>query len=399
MRLILGTHHLIAPAGADTYLITVAEQLLRLGHDVTVHALDQGPMADRARERGIVVTGADTELPLEVDGAIVHDEVVALKLAARYPHVPRVFVCHSDRFGIDTPPQVPGMVAAVVAMSDRVARYVEGMAVVPEIVRLRQPIDLERFRPAGSARAQARRLVAIGNYLDGERRTALSEVADELGLECRFFGAGDQRTDAPEVEMAAADIVVGKSRVMIEAMACGRAAYLYDYFGADGWVTPESYPAMEADAFWGEATDEPADRARLRRELAAYRPEMGMLNRDLAVLHHSVRDHAGALIDLLDRLRGDRAAVRVDAPLATMAVMAQRAWLAESALIDVRRQVDTHRQAMDELEGELRHQRDRSDKAEELARQAARAVEEIKASRRYRLAGRRSRPVERGRGR
>src|SRR5687767_4923867 len=132
MRLVLGTHHLIAQAGSDTYLVTVAEQLLRLGHDVTVHALEQGPMTDRARERGLTVAGGERELPDAPDAVLAQDQVTALQLAERYPAAPRVFVCHSDVFGIDTPPQVPDVVSAIVTMSDRVARHVEAMPVGAE---------------------------------------------------------------------------------------------------------------------------------------------------------------------------------------------------------------------------------------------------------------------------
>jgi hypothetical protein len=214
-------------------------------------------------------------------------------------------------------------------------------------------------------------------------------VAKELELECRFHGGEDPPTAEPEAEMAWADIVVGKSRVVLEAMACGRAAYVYDFLGSDGWMTPESYPGLEGDAFLGQATDEPTDRARLRRDLAAYRPDMGTANRDLALAHHDATNHARALVDLVERLAdGGAARPAADAPLRYMARMAQREWLAESALFDERRRVD-------ELEGELRHQRDRSDQAELLARQAASAVDEIKASRRYRLAQRLLSPFER----
>jgi hypothetical protein len=335
------------------------------------------------------VAAGEHELPSEPDAVLVSDQVSALELAGRYTAVPRVLVCHSDMFGIDSPPQVEGAVSAIVAMSDRVARHVEGLAPGAEVVRLRQPIDVERFRPAGTARPHATRLVAIGNYLRGERRALLQSVAEELGLECRFHGGEEPPTPEPQVEMARADIVVGKSRVTLEAMACGRAAYVYDFMGSDGWVTPESYPALEADAFLGQATEEPTDRARLRRDLAAYRPDMGIANRDLVLAHHDAAGHARALVELFERLAPSPAP---DVPLRYLARMAQREWLAQSALIDERRRVD-------QVEGELRHQRDRSDQAELLARQATAAVDEIKASRRYRLAERLLSPLERLRGR
>ena len=34
-------------------------------------------------------------------------------------------------------------------------------------------------------------------------------------------------------------------------------AYVWDTRGGDGWVTPETYPALEADGFTGAATDPP----------------------------------------------------------------------------------------------------------------------------------------------
>ena len=36
-------------------------------------------------------------------------------------------------------------------------------------------------------------------------------------------------------------------------MSCGRPAYVYDAFGGDGWVTADTYDAIEADALAGQA--------------------------------------------------------------------------------------------------------------------------------------------------
>ena len=60
-------------------------------------------------------------------------------------------------------------------------------------------------------------------------------------------------------------------------MSCGRPAYVYDDFGTDGWVTPAAYPAMEADGFAGQALEHSATRERLRDDLAAYDPAMGIV--------------------------------------------------------------------------------------------------------------------------
>ena len=54
MQILLSTHQLSWIGGADTYLVTVSEQLQRLGHEVTLYALETGEMAEVARRRGFV---------------------------------------------------------------------------------------------------------------------------------------------------------------------------------------------------------------------------------------------------------------------------------------------------------------------------------------------------------
>jgi hypothetical protein len=381
MRVVLGTHHLIAPAGADTYLVTVAEQLQRLGHEVVIHALEQGELADRARERGLAVAAVERELPEDCDAVMCQDRVSAYELAARYPGAAHAFVCHSDVFSIDEPPAVPEVVRAVVAMSDRVRRHLESQPLQAEIVRLRQPIDLTHFAPSGLARQAPRRVVAVSNYLEGPRLDLLREACAAENLELELYGSAGTVVADPRPAMGEADIVVGKGRVVLEAMACARAALVYDFMGFGGWVTPERYPALEADAFAGQAEPLPADVGRLREELRRYSAEMGVVNRDLAQAHHDAAGHARSLVELLERLtRGPRPAAD-GAALRELALLARRLWLAEAELGDARRRVA-------DLEGRLGHQHDRSDKAEELARQALAALDEIKSSRRYRIAER-----------
>ena len=115
-----------------------------------------------------------------------------------------------------------------------------------------------------------------------------------------FVGANaNGAAPAPENELNSADIVIGKGRAIVEAMACGRAAYVYDQNGGDGWITPETYESPRGGQLRG-AVD--ARRGRRRAgcgaDLGAYRPEMGTANRDLAVLHHSVARHAHELVEL-----------------------------------------------------------------------------------------------------
>jgi hypothetical protein len=132
-----------------------------------------------------------------------------------------------------------------------------------------------------------------------------------------------QRYEVAEA-LADADIVVAKNRAAVDAMACGRAVYVFDVLGGDGWVTPEKYAAMEADHFWGQATDRIIDAVTLERDLADYRQEMGVVNRDLVLQHHRAHDHVVAMLAALGEHKpGER---DPQAPLRELARQTAMAW-------------------------------------------------------------------------
>ena len=328
MIIILGTLELTTIGGVGTYALTVAEHLERLGHEVTLHTEETGEMAALAEERGLRVVTESTQLPDRCDAIYAQDAPSAYGLAQRYPGVAQAFCVHADEHDRWLVPQVPGLIGATVALHDRTARHARSLAHVPEVVRLHQPVDIRRFSPRGAISASPRRALAMGNYTTGNRLDLLREACAEAGIECvarGLLGGGVAR--APEMEMNDCDIVVGKSRVIVEGMACGRAAYVYDYRGGDGWVTPERYDRLEADNFAGRADVDVVDADRLRRDLSAYRADMGPANRDLALAHHSAHAHAEALVALLRRIAPRRV---TDAPLDELSRLTRMLWQSDA---------------------------------------------------------------------
>ena len=73
-------------------------------------------------------------------------------------------------------------------------------------------------------------------------------------------------------------------------MSCGRPAYVYDAFGGDGWVTADTYDAIEADALAGQAFPDVVDaRPAAQATSRPYDPAMGHVNRTLILKHHQAR--------------------------------------------------------------------------------------------------------------
>jgi hypothetical protein len=394
VRILLATEAFHHVGGTETYVLTLADHLLRLGHQVRVFSHHPGDMAELARGRGIDVVGDLGDLGDPVDVVVPQDGATAYDLHDRWPDVPQVFVCHSAMFDLQQPPLVPGVAAAVVVLSDRVRRRVEALDGDFRIVRLRQPIDTERLVPRRTPSATPRRALLLGNYLDGDARRLIVDTWTALGVEMVQVGSATVQTLQPEDDIAAADIVVGKGRAVLDAMSCGRPAYVHDAFGADGWVTASSYPDIEADSIAGQAFPEVVDAARLGRDLAAYDPAMGQVNRTLVLKHHQARTHAQEMVQLFAGLARDPAPPVTQAR--ELARVVRLRWRAEGELFGLRHafQAEAERSAagLAAAQREAAHLTDllRAAEREREVAEAARAAEE-----RRRLAAERGRDLAR----
>jgi hypothetical protein len=383
VQLVLATDALVSPGGSETYLLTVAENLVRLGHDVTIHACSAGPVSELALAFGARVAVED-ELPETCDGLLVQDVGMAYALAERWPELPQVVVAHSPLFDFQLPPLVPVPGSVVVVMSDRVQRRVEAMAGEFDIVRLRQPIDTLRLAPRGAPADRPRRALLLGNYLQGQSRSAIVEAWSAAGVEVVQVGTLTTPMLDPAGAIAEADIVVGKGRAVLDGMACGRPAFVYDAFGSDGWVTGRSYAELEADGFAGQSNPAAPGAEHLRAALESYDPDMGRVNRELVVKHHQDRKHAEALVALLRR--ASPSAGRGPTSSKELARVSRLRWRADSENFLLRSQAD-------QLTGRLQEAMER----EQVALARAHAAEDAlaKAHRRRRRQARARRAAER----
>jgi hypothetical protein len=332
MEIVLGTLEFGAIGGAATYTLTVAGELQLLGHEVTIFAAETGELAREAEDRGIRVASGEAALPSDCDVIYAQDRATAYLLAERFPGRPQALCMHSGSSELDRwqPPQLAGIVGAVVVLHDRLARRAAAFAQREEIVRLRQPVDLARFAPRAAIGESPRRVLLLGNNLSGDRRRQVLRACEETALECMELGRyAPESSLTSEQAMNQVDIVIGSGRSVVEAMACGRAAFVYDALGGDGWVTLESYPALEGINF-AHATGNGAlvTPESLTGRLRDYRQSMGSVNLDLARVHHSASRHSEELVALFERL--EPGTPPANTPLRELARMSRVQWQAES---------------------------------------------------------------------
>jgi hypothetical protein len=406
MELVLATHKLADTGGAPTYTVTLAEQLARLGHSVTLYTRELGAVAELARERALRVTARAQELPDDADGAISGvDRSLTLELAALYPRAARVFVVHGSE-DVHLPPPMPGAVAATIVLNDLHAARAAACAGAGEVVRLRQPVDLRRFSPCGRPRERPARVLLLGNYHQSSagRVQMLREAWADAGLDWHEAGGKAQTLDVPQA-IAQADVVVGYGRSVLEAMACGRPAYVHDHSGSEGWVTPASYERMEAGGFAVAAVRPPPDVEQLRSDIQAYRPEWGLAGHDIARTRHDARDHAAEVVALIDRL-GPARACAAPSTMRAVELLAEsqlRAELmAEGYRIESKQWFNEYQRSQEELARERGAWHDarialegEREQAASVAAQTEERVLAFKRTRRYRLAEALAAPLDR----
>ncbi len=346
--------------GTETYLLTVANELQRLGHEVGIYAGAGGEQVEVARRRGFSTVVEERRLPARPQVVISQHAESAYAMALRYPESVRVYVAHSPIFQPQRPPLLSGTCHAIVALNERVKLQCESLAVDTEVARLRQPVDTARFTDRG-ARGRLRRVLMLGNHF-GDRlyrnHRIVAEACEDLGLELDHIGTGGRASTSPEIEIPAADVVVGIGRCVLETMACGRAAYVFGNRGGDGWVTGETYPVLEARGFAGTATDTVVDAERLRADLEHFEEDMGQINRHLALTHHDAVRHAAELVALFERLEpGPPANRSLLEPLAGMVRVQwetdERVALAETDSRNLRLEAGRLREQRDALQAHL----------------------------------------------
>lgn len=382
MEFVLSTYSLARPGGSESYLLTLAEHLERLGHSVILHAAEAGEMATVARKRSLRVAEKGQGLPDESEAIIVQDRVSAFELADRYPGVPQLFVSHADAFDLQTPPQLPGIAAAAVVFNDRVEARLTGLAVCPRVERLRQPVDVDHLRPQSEIAERPRRALVLSNYLRGRRRQAVEEACADSGLELTQVGAPGELSRDPRAAIMNSDIVFGYGRSALEAMAAERAVFVLDHKGGDGWVTPESYERLEADGFGGRATPEVLTGDKIALALRDYRQEMGVANRDLVVSNHAAHVHAAQIVEVVRGLGA------VEKPsndlLSEVGRLTRLGWRSERRALHFEQDNEELRRQLEGVVAELAETR--------------RAQDELKATRRYRLAKALAAPLDAIRG-
>lgn len=381
MRILIAMRQPSLGGGVRGHVETVAQEMQRTGHDVWIFSHDDLPWREEVEARGLRTLGSLEHLEQEFDVAIAHDQPSIYDVVAAKPGLPIAFVWHGNVYDVDMAAQLDGAVQLIFQPYGPLPTRADSTSVKVPQVSVRQPIDVHnRFVPLSQISATPRKALMLSNYTTDVMRELLVEACGRAGIELtlRGFHEVDGPVARPEFAINDVDIVFGKGRVIMEAMACGRAAYVYDFFGSDGFVTDENLETLLSSGIGGSSTEMVASVDRIVAELGNYDRRMGTVNRDLAKHHFSVTRHVAVQIAALEEmLAGEARPAHNDAAF-ELARMSRVAWRFEGDA-----HVLSHR--LQKVETERDEWRERH--------------EQMLATKRWKLATTLTRPLDRLRGR
>jgi glycosyltransferase involved in cell wall biosynthesis len=291
VKILITNHHLALLGGTETATYTLALALREAGHEVSLATVEPGAVSHALEKQGFEVA---IELepwrgrPLDVIHA--HHNTMALVARYHFPHIPMIFVGHGVIPELEQPPSVDLGIGAFAGVSEEVCQSWCSNHGIADAEVVLNAVDCERFKPTEPIGPGLKRVLVLSNHFPDDLRSKVNRACELVGAKATFTGLEDGPVWNTEEAINAADLVISLGRGIVEAMACGRAAFVFDRHGADGLITPGTYPESRRCNFSGRRFRRTLDADALAEELKQYEPGMGEANRALALRHHDISD-------------------------------------------------------------------------------------------------------------
>jgi hypothetical protein len=276
MHILITNVTLASRTGTEVVVRDLAFGLRAAGHTASVYSPELGDIASELQAQGITVVDDLHQLTQAPDIVHGHHHVETLEALLHFPQVRGLFVCHDRTIWMSAPPRL-----------DRIRRYVavdhnclERLTVdygIPEAMTrvIFNSVDLDRFpRRSTPLPAQPSRALVFSNYAaSGTHLEAVQVACAMVDVPLEVIGEGVGRaTSAPEQVLGRYDIVFGKARCAIEALACGAAVVLCDAQGLGPMVSMRELAELRRWNFGRRVLREPLDPSAIANQMRRYDP-------------------------------------------------------------------------------------------------------------------------------
>ena len=243
MNILITNFFINSPTGTETYVYELAIELHNRGHHVEIFTLSMGDLAKSLIENGIHVCTDLKKLKKKPDCIHAHHNIVTLKAAHFFKKTPIVYFIHDRTHFLDYPFKHPNILQYVAVDYNCKERYcLENGFEDDDIEIIYNWVNLSRFKLRKTISATPRKALAFSNYMSQTNIfPSIKEACLSQNIEIELIGSGNgNATTTPENILGQYDIVFGKAKAAIEAMATGAAVIVCDFRGLAKIVTPEN---------------------------------------------------------------------------------------------------------------------------------------------------------------
>ncbi len=239
-------------SGTEMYTRDLSKALLRRGWRVSVYSPNLGPLAEDLRGEGVDVhdhPGKLTQAPDLIHG---HHNLPLLSALTAWPETLGLFVCHDSYFWHDHAllhPRIRVWAGVDTLCRERVAR--DANLPFSQVAWIGNGVDLNRFTRVSEPSGSLRRALVFSNYATADNfLPVIEEACRRLNIELDIAGSGAGiGVDQPEAILAGYDLVFGKARCAMEALASGCTVLLLGLEGMGPLVTLENFAQLRAMNF------------------------------------------------------------------------------------------------------------------------------------------------------
>jgi len=240
LRVLITNNAAADRSGSDLFVRDLAIGLLARGYRPVVYSTKLGEVAELLRR--ITVPVVDDLEALGFIPDVIHGQhhLEAMTAISRFPDVPAIYFCHGWLPWQELPPVHPA-IRRYVAVDDLCAeRLLTTAGVDPSSVEtIYNGVDMDRFATRPPLPEKPRTALIFSNYATaGGYSEAIRAACQRFGIE-RVDVAGawsGQLAREPETLLPKYDLVFGKGRCALEAMAVGCATIVADFPGLAGLV-------------------------------------------------------------------------------------------------------------------------------------------------------------------
>ncbi|MAS96976.1 MAG: hypothetical protein CMO55_27610 [Verrucomicrobiales bacterium] len=302
IRILITNLCLSAQSGTEKYARDVAVELMAEGHEVALYSPILGDYAEKMQSEGICVVSDLADVPFQPDIIHGHHHVETVSAILRFPEVPAIYVCHDRSSWHDKAPLMARIKRYVAVDEACRKRLVADGVGEDRIEMIHNSVDVRKFPVRRSLPEKPARALLLSHYASEETYLpVVRETCEHFGIRLDVGGNAAGNRINPEEVLREYDIVFGKARCALEAMATGCAVVLTDPAQAGPMVTTENWNRLRPLNFGFEACPDPLSVEALVAEVEKYDPV------DAARVSQCTREEASlpAMVNDLSRVYHD----------------------------------------------------------------------------------------------